>query len=258
MRQPDRGNQRRVSHAEVLLEVLLRELAASGIDPMSWARAWARLVPSLVLIPILGLRAFPIPLRLVFALVLGASIAPGLVEPSVARMPPSLELASELARGLPVALSVAIGIWGASMVGELLDASRGSRSSRSVFDDDAASPLAVLLSLVAAVAFFQLSGPARLAEALATARPLSEQDLRSVALSLARGIQFAVVLAGPLLALVPFLELLHGLVIRATRPLGFGVLLGPVKTIVFLGVTALVLDRVASGVVLWLDRALPS
>jgi type III secretory pathway component EscT len=253
----DRGIHRRVPLAEVLIETLLRELAASGIDPMSWARAWARLIPSLVLIPLLGLQAFPIALRLAFALMLGASIAPSLVEPSVGRSPLSVELVSELARGVPAAISVAIGIWGAGMVGELLDASRG-KPSRSLFDGDSASPLAVLLSLAAAVAFFQLGGPARLAEALASARPLSEQDVRSVALSLARGIQFAVVLAAPPLALVPFLELLHGLVARASQPLGLGIVIGPLKTIVLLGVTALLLDRIASGVVLWLDRALPS
>jgi hypothetical protein len=113
------------------------------------------------------------------------------------------------------------------------------------------------MSLAIGVAFFQLGGPARLADALATARPFHEQDLRSMALSLARGIQFSVVLAGPLLALVPFLELLHGLVARVSQPLGLGVVLGPLKALLLLGVTALLLDRVAGGVVLWLDRALP-
>jgi type III secretory pathway component EscT len=245
--------------ADVLLAALLHELAAAGLDPTSWALAWARLIPSLLLITTFGLQAFPIALRLAFAFMLGASIAPGLVPASGDASPLLVALGSELARGLPVALSVAISVWGASMAGELLDALRGGTSpSRSLFDGGATSPLGVLMSLLIGVAFFQLGGPARLAEALATARPFQEQDLRSIALSLARGIQFSVVLAGPLLAIVPFLELLHALVARTSHPMGLGVVLGPLKAVALLGVTALLLDRVASGLVLWLDRALPS
>jgi type III secretory pathway component EscT len=247
-----------VPHAEVPLEPLFSELAASGIDPTRWALAWSRLIPSLVLIPTFGLQAFPITLRLAFAFMLGATIAPGIVVPSGVALPLSVALAEELARGVPVAVSVAISVWGATMSGELIDALRGGTSAtRSAFDG-ASSPSGVLMSLAVGVAFFQLGGPARLADALASARPFHEQDLQSMALSLARGIQFSVVLAGPLLALVPFLELLHGLVARVSRPLGLGLVLGPLKALLLLGVTALLLDRVASGVVLWLDRALPS
>jgi type III secretory pathway component EscT len=128
---------------------------------------------------------------------------------------------------------------------------------RPAFDDGAASPLGVLLSLAAGVAFFQLGGPARLAGALASAKPFQEQDLRSIALTLAHGIEFAVVLAGPLLALVPFLELLHGLLQRTSRPLALGGVLRPLQALLLLGVSALLLDRIANGMVLWLDRALP-
>jgi type III secretory pathway component EscT len=252
-----------VPHADLasdaFVTALLGELAAAGIDPTRWVLASARLIPSLVLIPTFGLQAFPFTLRLAFAFMLGACIAPGLVPLAAGTSTLLGTLGAELARGLPVALSVAVSVWGASMAGELLDAVRGSSTaSRAVFDGGAASPLAVLLSLAVGVAFFQLGGPARLADALATAPPFAEQDVRSIALSIARGIQFSVLLAGPLLALVPFLELLHALVARVSQPIGLGAVLGPVKAVTLLGVTALLLDRIATAAVLWLDRALPS
>ena len=241
------------------LIAVLAELARSGVDPESWARAWARLIPSLVLIPALGLPAFPLPLRVAFAAMLGASVAPGLLPSPEPALPLIPALASELARGVPVALSVAICAWGASMAGNLIDELRGGASaSRSPFDTNApASPFGVLLSLAAALAFLELGGPARLTEALASARPLAEQDLPAVARALAYGIRFAVVLAGPLLALVPFVELLHALMARATYPLALGAVMTPLKALTLLGMAALLLDRFATGVVLWMDRALP-
>ncbi|HTV17491.1 MAG TPA: flagellar biosynthetic protein FliR [Polyangiaceae bacterium] len=244
---------------DVWLAAVLAELARAGIDPTSWARAWARLIPSLVLIPALGLPAFPIGLRVAFALMLGASVAPGLLPAADPSAPLLATLASELARGVPVALSVAICVWGASMAGQLIDELRGGGSpARSPFDGSApASPFGVLLSLAAALAFLELGGPARLSDALASARPLAEQDLTAVARALAYGLRFAVVLAGPLLALVPFVELLHALMARATHPIALGVVMAPLKAMTLLGVAALLLDRFATGVVLWMDRALP-
>jgi hypothetical protein len=118
-------------------------------------------------------------------------------------------------------------------------------------------PLGALLSLAAAIGFFQLDGPARLLAALASAPPLGVGDLRALALTLARGIQIAVVLAGPLLALAPFLDLLTGLVSRATFPGKNQATLGPLRSMVLFAAAALLLDRFATGVVLWLDRSLP-
>jgi type III secretory pathway component EscT len=247
-----------VAPADVLLDALSRELAGAGIDPTSWVIAWARLIPSLVLIPAFGMHAFPVTLRLAFAFVLGASVAPGLMPPVQDPAPLLVTLGSELARGVPVAVSVAASVWGATMAGALIDELRGGPSlSKSVLDAGQTTPLGVLISLAVGVAFFQLGGPARLADALATARPWHEQDLRAVALSLARGIQFAVALAGPLLALVPFLELVHALATRASHPIALGGVLGPLKAMVLLVASAMLLERVAGAIVLWLDGTLP-
>jgi type III secretory pathway component EscT len=249
-----------VAPADVLLDALSRELAAAGIDPIRWVIAWARLIPSLVLIPAFGMHAFPLTLRLAFAFVLGASVAPGLTGllPLATDPAPLLvTLGSELARGVPVAATVAASVWGATMTGALIDELRGGASSKSALAGGETTPFGVLLSLAVGVAFFQLGGPTRLADALATARPWHEQDLRAVALSLARGTQFAVALAGPLLALAPFLELVHALAARASHPIALGSVLGPLKTLLLLVASALLLERVAGAVVLWLDATLP-
>lgn len=234
----------------------------AGIDATGWVLAWARSIPSLLLVPALGLPGLPLPLRLVFAAVLGAVIAPTLAPSAgtVATVEPNLAMiAVELGRGVPVAVGVAVGVWGATMAGNLLDELLGSSSgSQPPFDDGApGGPLGVLLALIAAIAFFELGGPARMLTALASAPSLGVADVRTLALALARGIQLAVVLAGPLLALAPFLELLSGLTARAAFAPGQRAALGSLRGLVLFGGAVLLLDRFAAGVVLWLDRALP-
>jgi type III secretory pathway component EscT len=187
---------------------------------------------------------------------LGAIIAPALVPAPDTSVPLLVTLGSELARGVPVAMSIAICLWGASMTGNLVDELRGGRAlSRSPLDTAPTSPLGLLLSLAAALAFLELGGPSRLTEALASARPLGERDLSALARDMAYGLRFAVVLAGPLLALAPFVELLHALMARATHPIGLAVVMTPLKAVTLLAVAALLLDRFASGIVLWMDRA---
>lgn len=248
--------------ARALIESLTAALRETGVDPGGWVLASARLLPSLIVIPAFGLPGLPLPLRVAFAVLLSVAIAPALA-PGLGASPlaePSLvAITSELLRGVPVAGSVAIGVWGAAMAGNLLDElAAGAVAPRPPFAGaEPGGPLGALLSLAAAIAFFELGGPARLLAALAAAPPLGLGDLRALALELARGIQLAVVLAGPLLALTPFLELLSGLAARAVFPLGLGALLGPLRGFLLFAAVALLLDRFAAGVVLWLDRALP-
>jgi type III secretory pathway component EscT len=243
---------------DVLLDAVLGQLAAAGIDPLGWLLSWARLVPSLILIPAFGLEAFPVLLRFAYAFVLAAVIAPTLPPVSPGSGPWLTMLALEAARGVPVALAVAGAIWSAGMAGNLIDELRRGRGPRVLLADDTPlSPLGTVLSLLSVIAFFQLGGPARLADALAAAPPIGQQDLRSVALTLARSVQFAVLLCGPLLALVPFLQLARALIARSARPIAPGTLLQPLEALAVLALLALLLDRFATAIVLWLDRALP-
>lgn len=245
-----------------LLAGLARALRDTGVDVGGWVLAWARLLPSLLVIPAFGLPGLPLALRVAFAGLLGVAVAPALA-PTLGAGPLSdpslLALGVELARGVPVALSVAVGVWGAAMAGSLLDELAASPSTPrpELADSTPGGPLGALLSLGAAIAFFQLGGPTRLLAALAVAPPLGLADVRSIALTLARGIQLAVVLAGPLLALTPFLELLGGLVARAAFPRSSRAALGSLRSLLSFAAAVLLLDRFATGVVLWLDRALP-
>lgn len=246
--------------ADALFDSLARELTRSGIDPAAWVLGAARLLPSVVLIPVFGLRALPVFGQILFALILAAAAAPAVQPLTTAGEPWLFTLLSQTLGGLPVAVSAAMTLWVASMAGNLLDELRvGSAStSPSLIADSEASPLGILFTLGAAVMFLQLGGPARLAQALSVAGPLSEQTIRDVALALARGIQLAIVIAGPMLALLPFFELFHALLARAARPVTLTAFFAPLRAIALLAIVALLLDRFMEGIILWMGAQLPA
>lgn len=246
--------------ADALFDILASELTRSGIDPVAWVLGAARLLPSVILIPVFGLRALPIFGQLLFALILAAAAAPS-VQPVPASSEPWLfALLAQVLGGLPVALGAAMTLWVASMAGNLLDELRGGAASpsASLIADSEASPLGILFALGAAVMFLKLGGPARLALALSVATPLSEQSLRDVAVALARGTQLAVVIAAPLLAVLPFFELFHALLARATRPVTVTSVLSPLRAMALLAIVALLLDRFMEGIVSWMGAQLPA
>jgi type III secretion protein T len=165
----------------------------------------------------------------------------------------------QLASGLPVAVSAAVTLWAATMTGNLLDELRGATHVQSTFSsiEGPATPFGILLSLGAAIAFLKLGGPARLAEALSATQPATEQSLRGVAIALAQGIQVAVLISAPFIAIVLFFELFQALISRATNPANLAPSLVPVRSIALLAIVALLLDRLLEGLVLWMDTRLP-
>jgi type III secretory pathway component EscT len=245
--------------AEGLVEAVARELSRSGIDPAAWALGWARLVPSLVLVPAFGLRAVPVIARILFALILAACVAPALVPLTLTEQPWLIVMLVQLGSGLPVAVSAAVTLWAAGMAGNLLDELRGASHMQSTFVgiEGPASPFGILFSLAAAIAFLKLGGPARLAEALSAAEPVTEQSLRGVAIALAQGIQIAVLISAPFIAVVLFLELFQALVSRAARPAHLAPSLAPLRSIALVAIAALLLDRLLEGLVAWMDASLP-
>ncbi len=244
---------------DVLLDALSREVIAAGVDPSAWVLGWARLVPSLLLVPAFGLRALPLFAQLSFALILAATVAPTLQPVAATDQPWLLALLAQLGSGLPVAVSAALTSWVASMAGNLLDQLRGASATPGTLlvIDEPATPLGILFSLAAAVAFLKLGGPARLTEALSVAQPLDAQTVRGVVTAVSRGIALAVSIAAPLLALVPFFELLEALISRAAHPASLTAVLAPLKSIALLAIVVLVLDRLIEGLVLWMDASLP-
>ena len=237
-----------------LAEALVGAMRAEGLDPGALGLAWARVSPTLVIVPAFGLRALPASGRAAMALLLAATVAPAL------RPPPDGEfwagaLLGEVLVGLPVAVGAAIPIWVATMTGGLLDVARGASGDGPALPvvEGKASPLGVLLSLLSSIVFLASGGPSRVALALAEApsRELMGPFLRSVA-TLAASASIATAIAAPVLAASLLLEIVLALAGRVATPLALSPALAPLKGIAVLAVVALLAERMTA--LLWAVR----
>lgn len=209
--------------------------------------AWARFAPTLAIVPAFGLRALPTPARGILGVALAAAIYPSL-EPILVDRPstPWFVLALEqIVLGLPVALAAAIPLWAATMAGGLVDSLRGAQEGPglAVVEGGRASPMGVLLSLLASIVFLSTGGPARVAAALAVAT-LPDHPFLLAAHSLVVGIGLAVAIGGPLLASAVVLEIAFALVARAASPAQVHALLAPLRALGILAIVAIVMDRI--------------
>ncbi len=222
-------------------------LTRSGIDLSALGLAWARVLPTVTIVPAFGLRALPAPGRIVMALALAACIFPALapLAETTAHQPWALAALVEVARGLPVAFAAAVPLWAATMAGGVADALRGSRETPQVpVVEGSATPLGVPLSILASAIFLATGGPARVALALAL-HPLGAHPLLAAADDIVSGIALAVALGGPLLAAAVVIEIAGALVARAAAPAQVHALLAPVRALGTLAVMAIVLERLA-------------
>jgi flagellar biosynthetic protein FliR len=235
--------------ADAAGEVLRR----SGVDLPALGLAWARALPVVTLVPAFGLRAVPLPARPAMALALAASIFPALA-PVAHGIPGSWWIAAviEVARGVPVAIAAAVPLWAATMTGGVADALRGASDGAEVPTvEDRATPLAVLLSLLACVFFFSTGGAAAVAAALA--EPAAKDSvLAATADVLISGISLSVAIASPVIAASIVVEVAAALISRATSPTQVAAMIAPLRTVGILAVFALLLDRMTA---VWL-RAL--
>lgn len=224
---------------------------------MSWAStelqglglAWARFAPTLAIVPAFGLRALPAPARGVLGVALAAGIYPALA-PIVAERasaPWVLLALEQIVLGVPVALAAAVPLWAATMAGGLVDSLRGAQEGAgvAVVEGSRASPLGVLLSLLASVVFLSTGGPARVAASLATTT-LDGHPLLAAARTLVAGIGLAVAIGAPLLAAAIVLEIAFALIARAASPAQVHALLAPVRALGLLAIVAIVLERLAA------------
>ncbi len=231
---------------EPLSSEIVRAFALLGTDGPSLLRAFARLLPTVILVPAFGLRGLAPALRLSVALVLSSAIAPAFA----AALPPDrglalpLALALEALRGLPVALASALPLWAGTMGGGLFDELRSFPVDvRIPAMAGARSPSAVLLSLLGGSLFFAAGGPSNIAMALA--RPeLDPSLLERTARTLASGATLAVIVAGPLVASSILLSALE-VVISRGAPSSVRAALQPLRGLALLALLALALDRIA-------------
>lgn len=214
--------------------------------------AWARFAPTLVIVPAFGLRALPTAARGILGLALGAAIYPALAPIVTERSAPFFVLALEqVVLGLPVALAAAIPLWAATMAGGLVDAVRGAQDGTglAVVEGQKATPIAILLSLLASTVFLATGGPARVATALAST-VLPAHPLLGAANALTAGIGLAIAIGAPLLAAAVVLEIAFALIARAASPAQVHALLAPLRALGILAVVAVVLDRLGELIAL--------
>jgi type III secretory pathway component EscT len=223
-------------------------LEGAGVDIAALGLAWARAMPSVILVPAFGLRALPAPARTILGLVLAASLFPAFA--STASSPSQawpVLVVLEVARGLPVALSAAIPLWAATMAGGVVDALRGSQDTVAVPTiEQRPTTLGVPLSLLGSAVFLATGGPARVAAALAT-RVASANPLLAAADDIVAGVTLAVALAGPILAAAVVVEIAAALIARAASPAQVHALLAPIRALGILAVFAAVLERLVSA-----------
>jgi flagellar biosynthesis protein FliR len=229
------------------LEALARLLEGGGLELGAWGLAFARVLPILVIVPAFGLRALSAPLRASAALLLSALIVPA-VRPATfqATAWPAL-LVFELGRGTLVGIAAAVPLWSATMAGGIVDALRGSQEQMDLpTAESRPSPLGALFSLLAATIFLSTGGPARVVGALTAPPPDWENGVVRAVANLAAGIGIATAIAAPLIAASLVLELAGALVARAASPAHLGAVLGPLRSLVLLALTAILFDRMAA------------
>jgi flagellar biosynthetic protein FliR len=229
-----------------LLGALAEAFESSEVNLAALGLAWARAMPAVTLVPAFGLRAVPAPARALMGLALAASIFPALRPVVSNKAEPWIVLALvEVARGLPLAIAAAVPLWAATMAGGVADALRGSQDTPGAPTvEGRATPLGVLLSLLACAIFLATGGPARLASALAT-HPVGGHPLLAAADDLLGGITLAVAVAAPLLGASVIVELAAALIARAASPAQIVALLAPLRALAILAVLGLLLERLA-------------
>jgi type III secretory pathway component EscT len=209
--------------------------------------AWARVAPTLAIVPAFGLRALPVAARGILGIALAASIAPALAPIARGHEPWVLLALEQIVLGLPIALATAIPLWAATMAGGLADTLRGTQEGTglAVVESQKAGPIAVLLSLLASCIFLSTGGPARVASQLSTAT-LRDAPIAAAAHAIVSGVTLALAIAGPLLAAAVVLEVAFALIARAASPSHVHALLAPIRALSLLAILALVLERLAT------------
>jgi len=232
------------------LEAIFQAWTASGgPDLAPLALAWARALPIVTIVPAFGLAAVALPIRVALAVALAAAAAPGLRPLALDGTPFVVALAREALVGLPVALGAAALLWAAVMAGGLVDTLRGAREAGELpLLDEPGTPLSALFGMLAAIAFLEVGGAARVAAALSDpglATPWAE-----VAARLAASLGIAVAIAAPLVAASLLIEIAGALIARAASPAFVMPLLMPLRSMAVLAVLWVSFDRIAELLVL--------
>ncbi len=220
---------------------------ARGVDLAAFGVAWARALPTVILVPAFGLRALPAPLRAILGAVIAIAIFPAMIPLAATRTSePGVFLAFEqIVAGLPIALATAIPLWAATMAGGAIDTARGADRERTFpVVEKGGTELGVFFSLLASAIFLSTGGPARVANGLISAH-LSDHPLLAAAHDLTAGITASIAIAAPILAATIAIEAGLALASRVSSPVPMAQVMAPARTMAIFVILALVLERVA-------------
>lgn len=244
-----------------LIDVLL----GLGVDASALLLGLARVAPVALLVPALGLRWWPVPLRVGFAFVLAVSVVP-IVVPSPPPIGPALvgTLVSHVLAGVPIALGAAALLWAVSMASgvyqQLLDEPTAGAASEPLGEAGIeAGGFTTLMSLAVWIAFLEMGGPARVALALARAPVDPAEQPHVIATAVAQlvgSIELAVGFALPALVVwvlsYVVLAVARGIAIRPWSDV-----LASLRPLVALVLLALLFERVLEDVVAHVGETLP-
>jgi len=236
-----------------ILDALFTELSAEHESLLGWAVAWARVLPTLFIVPAFGLGLLPPSLRAAMALALVVGVAPALVPaPAALAAPWPALLAAEALRGVPIALSAAISLWVATVAGGVVDAAgRGTRpSAEAGLFGPRSTPLATLFGLGAAIVFLGNGSAARLVARLGREGVFTTGALERAALDLSAGIGLGASIGAPVLVAALAADVASGIVARERAALSLEHFFPPLRTLFVLVATAALLDRMLEAVVL--------
>lgn len=232
----------------VPVDALLVALEGSGLELTAWGLAWARVLPTMLIVPAFGATLLPGAARAVLGLAFAVVLIPSVALETAALGGVAsggqlgLRFVLEGLRGLPIALSTAALLWAAMMAGGLIDDLRGATQQSSSVFADAPTGLGTLLGLFVAMAFLNLGGASRVVEALTQAPNLDHPLLLRTVHDLVRAVEVALALAAPVLGAVVVWEVTGALITRAASPAHTLPMLAPLRSLVILGVLAFSLD----------------
>jgi flagellar biosynthetic protein FliR len=235
------------------LDALVTELDGEHGALVGWGVAWARVLPTVFIVPAFGLGVLPASLRAAMALALAVGIAPALAPAALASTTawPAL-LGAELLRGVPIALAAAVALYAAQVAGGVVD-SAGRATRLALRDGPVGSrltPFSSLFGLGAAIVFLANGSAARLVAALGTEPPFESAHLARVAAELATGIGLGASVGAPVLVAALAADVATGIVARERSFVSVEALFAPLRTLFVLVATAALLDRMLEAVVL--------
>ncbi|HVU01750.1 MAG TPA: flagellar biosynthetic protein FliR [Polyangiaceae bacterium] len=220
-----------------IVEGILGEARASGVDLGAWGVAWARTLPTALLVPAFGARLLPVPLRAALGLGLAVCVAPTVSSPPVTASFPVV-LLTEFLHGVPVAIVAATVVWAALVAGGVMDVAVGVRRS------PAEGPLATLLGLAAAALFLQNGGAVLVAERLTLATGPTAAPLLSAVRGVTAGITIGASIGAPVLVVGAASDVALSLAERELGPGRLGSASVPLRSALVLVFVAALFERI--------------